>query len=105
MVLAHRIRGIARKEFFFFGERPTYPGGDQKVALAGARRRRRRRRRKGKEWEQRNVGEVFPIQSAAIDAPGGGGGDKGKIPPQPPISYLVTCKLFETLMYCVPPNH
>ena len=32
---------------------------------------------------------------------GGGGGEKFPLP----ISYLVTCKLFETLMYCVPPNH
>ncbi len=29
----------------------------------------------------------------------------GRIPPQPPISYLVTHELFETLMYCVPPKH
>ncbi len=28
---------------------------------------------------------------------------KGGIPPQAPISYLVTYELFETLMYCVPP--
>ena len=32
-----------------------------------------------------------------------GGGDGGGIPPQEPISYLVTYKLFESLMYCVPP--
>ena len=46
--------GESPEKNFFFGERPTHPGGDQKVALAGARRRRRRRRRKRKEWEQRN---------------------------------------------------
>ncbi len=28
----------------------------------------------------------------------------GEFPPQPPISYLVTYELFETLMYCVPPQ-
>ncbi len=33
----------------------------------------------------------------------GGGGMGGNSPPQPPISYLVTYELFETLMYCVPP--
>ncbi len=32
-----------------------------------------------------------------------GGQRGGGIPLQPPISYLVTYKLFETLMYCVPP--
>ena len=31
------------------------------------------------------------------------GGNGGGIPPQPPISYLVTYKLFETLIYCVSP--
>ncbi len=31
---------------------------------------------------------------------GGEGGD----PPQAPISYLVTYDLFETLMYCDPPQ-
>ncbi len=33
----------------------------------------------------------------------GGGEWGGNSPPQPPISYLVTYELFETLMYCVPP--
>ncbi len=32
-----------------------------------------------------------------------GGGMGGEFPRQPPISYLVTYELFETLMYCVPP--
>ncbi len=32
-----------------------------------------------------------------------GEGWGGGLPPQPPISYLVTYELFETLMYCVPP--
>ncbi len=44
---------------------------------------------------------IFPPPPPLGGQGGGIGGDFP--PPQPPISYLVTYKLFETLMYCVSP--
>ncbi len=45
----------------------------------------------------------YKIRFVGIHERGGGMG--GGIPPQEPISYLVTYKLFESVMYCVPPPY